>query len=440
MKTTLFITLLFFIGFDLCAQEIIVSFQPKSESGSIDSIRATNLRTKESVLISGNNTLKLVDISTGIQPKPGYSRSGSIYPNPSHGEASVVFSVEKNQLAELGLYNLGGQLVNKKMQRLVPGIHRFNVSFPKNGVYLIVIKTEQGTESLKVVCSGAKTSGNSIDYIGFGQTAENIRSDNQLKSALTTNNLDSSLDIGGILHYVPGDYIYYDFYSWYLKMLRETILVDKPKQTTPEDTIKYGVVFHECIDADGNSYKVVKIGDQTWMAENLKTTSYRKGEAILNVTDKDKWAYRSTDAYCWFNNDITNKSIYGALYNRFAVVDNRNLCPVGWHIPKEEEWKILLNCLGGLSVASGKMRESGISHWASPNQGATNESGFSALPGGYRSWSDGSFKSWHNAASWWTATNTNGVCLVSFNVESAGSGGFYCETEQKGMHVRCVMD
>lgn len=439
MKTTLYI-LLFFIGFNLSAQDITVSFDPKSENGSIDSIRVTNLRTKETVLISGKNTLKLADVSTGIHPEPGFSLSQSIYPNPSSGAATVILSIQKSQRTEISVYKSGGQVVNHKMQRLGPGIHRFTVSFPENGVYLVVVKTEQGTESLKAVCTGAKTSGNGIEYIGFEQTSDNIHSDIQLKSALATFNTDTSLDIGGILHYVPGDYIYYDFYSWYLKILRETILVDKPKLTIPENTIKYGVVFHECIDADGNNYKVVKIGDQTWMAENLKTTSYRNGNAILNVTDKDKWAYRNTDAYCWFNNDISNKNIYGALYNRFAVVDNRNLCPVGWHIPKEEEWKILVENLGGLSVASGKLRESGTSHWASPNQGATNESGFSALPGGYRSWSDGSFKSWYNAASWWTSTNTNGVCLVSFNVQSAGSGGFYCEVEQKGMHVRCVMD
>jgi uncharacterized protein (TIGR02145 family) len=440
MKAIFIITLFLFMSLGLIAQELIVSFEHQSENGSIDSIRATNLRTRESVLISGKNTLKLADVSTGILPKLGYSSSQRIYPNPSMGAATVILSIQNSQNTEISVFKSGGQLVNERAQRLEPGVHRFTVSFPQNGVYLVVVKTEQGTESLKAVCTGAKTSGNTIEYIGFGQTDENISNDNQLKSALTANNLDSSLDIGGILHYIPGDYIYYDFYSWYLKMLRETILVDKPNQTTPEGTIKYGVVFHECIDADGNSYKVVKIGKQTWMAENLKTTSYRNGEGILNVTDKDKWAYRSTEAYCWFNNDIRNKSIYGALYNRFAVVDARNLCPVGWHIPKEEEWKILLDFLGGLSVASGKMRESGISHWASPNQGATNESGFSALPGGYRSWSDGSFKSWYNAASWWTSTNTNGVCLVSFNLQSAGSGGFYCEVEQKGMHVRCVMD
>jgi uncharacterized protein (TIGR02145 family) len=440
MKAIFIITLFLFMSLGLIAQELIVSFEHQSENGSIDSIRATNLRTKESVLITGKNTLKLADTSTGSKPERGYSSSQSIFPNPSVGSATVIFSIQKNQLTELSIYKSGGQLINKKIQWLGSGVHRFVVSFPQNGVYLIVIKTEQGTESLKAVCTSAKTSDNTIEYIGFGQTDENVSNDNQLKSALTANNSDSSLDIGGILHYVPGDYIYYDFYSWYLKMLRETILVDKPKQTTPEGTIKYGVVFHECIDADGNSYKVVKIGKQTWMAENLKTTSYRNGDGILNVTDKDKWAYRSTEAYCWFNNDISNKSIYGALYNRFAVVDSRNLCPAGWHIPKEEEWKILLDFLGDLSVASGKMRESGTSHWASPNQGATNESGFSALPGGNRSWSDGSFKSWYNAASWWTSSNTNGVCLVSFNLQSAGSGGFYCEVEQKGMHVRCVMD
>ena len=133
-------------------------------------------------------------------------------------------------------------------------------------------------------------------------------------------------------------------------------------------------------DIDGNTYEAVKIGDQWWMAENLKVTHYRNGEAIANI-----YVY---------NNDINNVTAYGRLYNWNAVNDSRNIAPIGWHIPSDAEWKQLEMYLG-LSEAEadingwrgiyegGELKESGTAHWLSPNTGATNESGFTALPGGF---------------------------------------------------------
>ena len=114
----------------------------------------------------------------------------------------------------------------------------------------------------------------------------------------------------------------------------------------PEDTIKYGVAFHECIDADGNSYKVVKIGDQTWMDENLKTTKFNDGTAIPYTKDNSVWSasvLASTPAYCWYSDD-TYQNAYGALYNWYAV-NTGKLAPVGWHVATDDEWTILGNYL-----------------------------------------------------------------------------------------------
>jgi len=138
-------------------------------------------------------------------------------------------------------------------------------------------------------------------------------------------------------------------------------------------------------DIDGNVYNTVTIGTQTWMAENLKVTHYRNGDPITNVTVDATWNTLTTEAYCWYNNDYTTYgSVYGALYNWFAVNDSRNICPTGWHVPTDVEWNTLENYLGGASVAGGKLKETGTTHWLTPNQGATNEVGFNALPGGYR--------------------------------------------------------
>jgi len=157
------------------------------------------------------------------------------------------------------------------------------------------------------------------------------------------------------------------------------------------------------IDFDGNVYKTVKIGTQIWTAENLKVTHYRNGDPIPNVTDNTEWSNLTTGAYCNYNNDPTNAITYGKLYNWYAVADSRNLAPIGWHVPSDAEWQTLVNYLGGEEVAGGKMKEAGTEHWASPNTGATNESGFSALPGGMRS--DTAFYQLGNDAYFWSVTD-----------------------------------
>lgn len=145
-------------------------------------------------------------------------------------------------------------------------------------------------------------------------------------------------------------------------------------------------------DIDGNVYHTVKIGSQVWMVENLRVTNYRNGDPIANIIEKPHWDSLTTGAYCWYNNDIANKGTYGALYNWYAVNDSRKIAPQGWHIPADAEWTILIDYLGGIYSAGGSMKEAGTTHWASPNHLATNSSGFTALPGGYRGYGFGDLK------------------------------------------------
>ena len=125
----------------------------------------------------------------------------------------------------------------------------------------------------------------------------------------------------------------------------------------------------------------VIIGAQTWSAKNLDITTYRNGDTIPQVTDPEQWGALTTGAWCYYNNDSTNNAIYGKLYNWYAVIDSRGLAPLGWHVPSDKEWYTLIDYLGGVDIAGGKMK-SVSSLWISPNTGATNSSGFSALPGG----------------------------------------------------------
>jgi len=157
-------------------------------------------------------------------------------------------------------------------------------------------------------------------------------------------------------------------------------------------------------DIDGNVYKTVKIGNQIWMAENLKVTRYRNGDPIPNVTGKTQWKNLKTGAYCNYDNNSSNAKTYGRLYNWYAVNDSRNIAPAGWHVPTDKEWKQLENYLG--SEAGGKLKERGTIHWKSPNKGATNSSDFTALPGGYRT-NNGPFYVIGLGADFWSATQYN---------------------------------
>jgi uncharacterized protein (TIGR02145 family) len=157
-------------------------------------------------------------------------------------------------------------------------------------------------------------------------------------------------------------------------------------------------------DIDGNVYKTVKIGDQWWMAENLRTTRYRNGDSISLVTESSEWINESTGGYCHYGNDTSHIKTFGRLYNWYAVNDSRNLAPVGWHVPGDAEWTILSYFLGGDSVAGGKLKESGFIHWASPNTGATNEAGFTALAGGYRTGDVfGAYYGLGQYGNWWSS-------------------------------------
>ncbi|MCK9611989.1 MAG: FISUMP domain-containing protein [Bacteroidales bacterium] len=192
-------------------------------------------------------------------------------------------------------------------------------------------------------------------------------------------------------------------------------------------------------DFDGNVYKTVKIGNQTWMTENLKTTHFNDGTAIPYVTDNTDWVYLTTPGYCWYeNNPNSNKNTYGALYNWWAVKSDK-LCPKGWHIPTDAEWITLIDFLGGLSIAGGKMKESGLKHWESPNTGATDEYGFTALPGGYRFSGIFTLIKWKGY--WWSSTEYN-TDKAWYMIILNNYANIYKNVDWKrsGLSVRCIKD
>ena len=205
-------------------------------------------------------------------------------------------------------------------------------------------------------------------------------------------------------------------------------------------------------DIDGNVYKTVTIGTQTWMAENLKVTHYRDGSAISNVTNNSTWCALSTGAYCYYNNLESNGTTYGCIYNWYAVADVHNIAPLGWHVPTEAEWTILENYASvhfGSSISQAKALAT-TTVWTSCSTTGTigsnalinNSTGFSAIPSGSRSVTlGGTFFNAGNDCYWWTVDelNTSNAwqrCMnYSYSYVLRGN-----QTKSHGFYVRCIRD
>jgi uncharacterized protein (TIGR02145 family) len=172
----------------------------------------------------------------------------------------------------------------------------------------------------------------------------------------------------------------------YIPLIILILIMGRCTRDEIEDSNSNGILFNSkksyssFKDNEGNTYMTILIGNQTWMAENLKSTKYNDGtdipyQGFLNPAN--------SEAYCWYNDDISNKNTYGGLFD-LAVVNTGKICPIGWHIPTDSEWGVLIDYLGGSNIAGAKLKEAGTSHWGNDKDGATNESGFTALPGGFR--------------------------------------------------------
>ncbi len=203
-----------------------------------------------------------------------------------------------------------------------------------------------------------------------------------------------------------------------------------------ENLVGNSIVFKVKV---GSEIKSIKIGNQVWMAENLNVDHYRNGDPIPTGLFNAQWETTTNGAYAIYKDDPANEELYGKLYNWYAVSDTRGLCPAGWHVPKDDEWTILAAHLGGSEIAGGKMKAT--TGWSVPNDGATNSSGFNALPGGYRYY-QGEYGFYGDFGHWWSSTSDSyggawfrELASNDSNLDRKGYGN-----KRYGFSVRCVKD
>ncbi|MBN2016754.1 MAG: hypothetical protein JW794_01255 [Candidatus Cloacimonetes bacterium] len=212
------------------------------------------------------------------------------------------------------------------------------------------------------------------------------------------------------------------------------------KDNTGTSNVIHVTLITSITDIDGNQYNIIKVGSQYWLKENLIVTHYRNGDSIPIVTVDEDWIVQSDGAWCSYNNSSMFDKVYGHLYNWFTVKDDRGLAPEGWHVATLNEWQVLIEFLGGDGVAGGKLKEVGNTHWNIPNTGATNESGFTALPGGYRStYYDGEFFHLGYNAHFWMLQESSDMYAEYIHLHYDFPNVFISnEDKRDGFSVRCI--
>lgn len=371
------------------AQNYLISFSGSGETFNITNVRVENLMSGKSLMLDGADILRLTGI-TGINENELCQSVGlKIYPNPMSYYSILEVNPPAEGNALLTIHDLTGRQINKYYGYLEKSKQQFRISGLKKGLYLISIKGNSYQYTGKLLCTENSTA--EAVFVNISNHNQSAEKEEQAGTIKGTKNIIE-------MEYSDGDRLKFTGISG----IYSTVITDIP---TSSKTINFE--FTACTDGDNNNYPVIRLGTQIWMAENLKTTRYNDGTAISLCENNSEWIVLTTPAYCWYeNNKIGMGDIYGGLYNWYSINEttngNKNLCPSGWHIPDDEEWKQLEVYLGMSRTDAdklewrgtnegGEIKENGESHWNNPNTGADNSSGFTALGSGYRRWSDGSF-------------------------------------------------
>jgi uncharacterized protein (TIGR02145 family) len=439
MKKIIFLLLTIYTVATLYSQSYEIDFAGTGDTTVVDSVQVKNLDRDTSITLSGNDILQLnvIPYETVIDYTTSDFGSLKVYPNPMTEQATIKFFVNTSGNVRVAVYDLSGRTVGQSTRFLLTGNHTYSIKGLSQGIYLVQVNEQNDTYVAKLASLNNLKEDVEIVYDASEDIALNKNQPRigLLKSAISTIGMSYHEDDRLLFTGMSGNY--------------STIVTDVP---TGNKTITFD--FINCMDADSNYYPVVTIGTQTWMAKNLKTTKYNDSKAIPLVTNNTTWANTTTPAYCWYNNNgASYKNLYGALYNWYTV-DTGNICPVGWHVPSDDEWKTLEMYLGMSPSDSdaqgwrgtnegigGKLKESGTELWLGPNTSATNESGFSALPGGFRHFNDGSYVDLSKYAAFWSSTEySNNSAWYRTLYFYRSEIEHYYDSKKFGGSVRCVKD
>ena len=432
MKKLLFLIALFCV-IKANAQNYLITFAGTGASTTVSTVKVENLDAGTSLILTGDQILHLTAITTGVNSIENRQSSElKIYPNPMTGSSILQVYPPETGNAMISVFDMTGKQVAQFQNYLENSQQEFRLSGINSGFYLISVRGRNYQYSGKILCNGKGKGTISIEKISNNQAVDEKTSKTDYKGAQAT--VDMQYSNGDTLKFTGISEIY------------KTITTDSPES---DKTITLN--FLPCTDGDNNNYPVVEIGTQFWMAENLKTTKYSDGTNIPLVNTLAAWAVLTpTDkAYCWYNDNISNKDTYGGLYTWAAAMNGaessnaspsqvQGACPTGWHLPSIDEWITLRTYLGNSQTASRRLQEAGTAHWTNTDPLVTNKSGFTGLPGGTRH-PAGSFMYIGGKGSWWSTSVIPVSNAIAFYIPFASEGIDYY-SKSNGFSVRCLSD
>ncbi|MCX6230292.1 MAG: T9SS type A sorting domain-containing protein [Bacteroidetes bacterium] len=421
------ISILLFLLFStvkIYPQTYTVNFTAIGAATTFDSIKVENLTHPSTLHWYPGDILHLI-LTSGINDFNLNNESIKICPNPFQGQAEVSFLTKKTANTIIRIYDIAGKEILQTANILLKGNQKYLLSGLKQGMYFIDIKGDDFHYTSKLISINNSLVDAKISNIGSKDPG--VVGQNSYKNTMSTLNMS----------FTSGDNLRFTGYSG----THSAIAYDSPN-TSKTIIINFTTTVCPSLvtDIDNNIYDVVLINNQCWLKQNLKARRFRNGDSITNIIDNTSWGSYTSAAYCNYNNDTNLANTYGRLYNFYVVSDSRKVCPTGWHPAANNEWDTLVNYLGGDNIAGGRLKESGLAHWNSPNTGATNESDFTALPSANRN-GNGTFMNVGYTCMWWTSTEDvpgfawmRGLgfdAALIYNANISKNGGF---------SIRCIKD
>jgi uncharacterized protein (TIGR02145 family) len=403
------------------AQDYKLNFLGRGDSQSIDSVLVENLIQGTFFTVYGSDGLMLRKTLLGIDKYSLKKQNLRIYPNPSSGNTIIEFSAITSDMGHVELYDLSGKRIFSYQQMFETGSQSFNLSGLTNGIFLVRVYAQSYNYIGKIISINSNDKQCMVSFSGtetkyFSSIKKSVSTIPQMQY-----NLGERLKLTG--------------YSG----KNSTVISIIPEKDT---TLQFN--FISCTDGDGSNYPVVQIGNQLWMAENLMTSKYEDSTPITYISQDSEWINLSTPAFCYYEFDASNKSRYGSLYNRFTFDEDinggKNVCPKDWHVPIDAEWTTLSEFLGNNSSVGGKLKETGLLHWENPNSLASNETGFTGLPGG-GFFKESNFIGLGFDSYCWSSTNVSkdSTWYRIMKNDNGEFGRFSCP-KISGLSIRCVND
>jgi uncharacterized protein (TIGR02145 family) len=418
----LFFGFAFLMTIQVNAQNYLIRFAGTGAATTVSQVKVENLTAGTTLTVNKGEILRLIGTG-GLNSVENKQYSIKIYPNPMTGNNAVLVIYPPDPgNAIISIFDLAGRIEAQLVCYLGNYPQEYRLSGFKNGLHLISITGKTYHYSGRLLCAGEAAGTISIERI----TSNNPVDEKISESAYIRDNTTVNMP------YTYGDR---------LKFTGISKIYSTVKTDIPEDDKTITFNFIPCSDGDNNNYPIVEIGSQVWMARNLKTTKYNNGSPIEYPGSNSKsWNSNISGAFAWYDDDMTKyEDVYGALYNWHAV-NTGKLCPVGWHVPDNEDWTTLTEFLGGTNLAGEKIKETGNLHWGPTNNYSSNESGFTALPGGFRNlksfteikhygymWSSGAGSKTTGARGWYINSISQGLNKSDMNYLN------------EGLSVRCVL-